>query len=105
MHCCYCEHGIFSSLPSLKVWRPALSLPSRQLQIAHRVKAASRASSIDRPACDRPANESQNKQQISLEGPYAASRRHLLFGVASVLGSTGQLLGPLPESSGNPTES
>ncbi len=96
---------MFSSLPSLQVWRPASSLPNRHLQIAHRVKAASRAGWIDRPACDRSANKSQTKQQTSLEEPYAASRRHLLFGAASVLGSTGQLSGPFPELSGNPTES
>ncbi len=104
MHCCY-EHGVFSSLPSLKVWRPASSVPNRHLPTAHGVKAASRAGWIDRPTCVQSANESQTKQQKSLEGPYAASRRHLLFGAASVLGSTGQLLGPFPESSGIPTDS
>jgi len=105
MHCCCYEHGMFSSLPSLKVWRPASSLPNRHLQIAHRVKAASRASLIDGPAFDRPTNESQTKQQTSLEGPHAASRRHLLFGAASVFGSTGLLLGPFSELSGNRAES
>lgn len=95
MHCCCYEHGILSSLPSLKVWRPASSLPSRHLQIVHRVKAASRASWIDRPAFDRPAKNSHRKQQTSLEGPYAASRRHLLFGAASVFGSTGQMFRPV----------
>lgn len=105
MHCCCHEqHGMFSSLPSLKVWRPASSLPNGHLQISHRLRAASRAGWIGRPACDRSANESLTKQQPSLE-PYVASRRHLLFGAASVLGSTGHLLGPFPESSGNSVKS
>lgn len=98
MHCCCYEHGILSSLPSLKVWRPASSLPSRHLQIVHRVKAASRASWIDRPAFDRPAKNSHRKQQTSLEGPYAASRRHLLFGAASVFGSIGLQAPPEAEA-------
>lgn len=102
MHCCYYEHGIFSSLPSLKVWKPASCLSNRHLQIAHRVTAASHAGWLDKPACDRSANERQTKQQNSLEK--AASRRHLLFGAASVLGSTGQLLSPFPELRGNVTD-
>ncbi|DBA66493.1 TPA: hypothetical protein ACH3X2_002464 [Trebouxia sp. C0005] len=98
MHCCCHEqHGMFSSLPSLKVWRPASSLPNGHLQISHRLRAASRAGWIGRPACDRSANESLTKQQPSLE-PYVASRRHLLFGAASVLGSTGLPAPPAVEA-------
>ncbi|DBA92864.1 TPA: hypothetical protein ACH3X1_003037 [Trebouxia sp. C0004] len=89
MYYCYYEHGMFLSLPSRKVWKSASSLPNRHLQIAHTVKAASRATWVDRPVCDRPTNESQTKQQTSLEGAHAASRRPLLFGAASILGSTG----------------
>ena len=92
MYCFYSNTGVVSSLLSLRDWRPVSRVPDQQRQIAVDRKAtpAGRAEFCGLCCCDTSTDKQAALQRIVVHDALRTSRRRLLLGAASVLGSTGK---------------
>ncbi len=98
MHSCHSHNGMPSSLLSLRDWQPVSGSFSQHRQIASRfdhrkASLAGRAGLINLNCCARQLDNSDAAQSIAHENEPQSTRRHLLVGTASVLGSTGDRFG------------